>query len=106
MSLQMHDPLTGDSVSVSLMPSDMSKLWYFRLDCKSQSGKHYIISLAKHQKRWACSCPGYCRRKIRECKHLRALGLQNKLDPPEPILNVISPMRWFAIKALLETTDV
>lgn len=104
---QFTDPITGGRVWVSLMPEDKNKLWLFRLACRSESGKCYTISISKHSWHWACSCRGYTQRSIRECRHLRACHLLKKADPTPPpeILQLISPLRWYATMAALKAEE-
>lgn len=78
-----------NELPVLRIPSGEARLpdtdtWHNRFTIHSSSS-HSVYSVSQHRQErfWACSCPGWTRRKERNCKHLRALGLPGGEHPFE-----------------------
>jgi len=52
----------------------------FRVSSESSSSL-YVISQHREGRWFGCSCPGWTRRPVRNCKHLQALGLPGGQTP-------------------------
>jgi hypothetical protein len=57
--------------------------WKIRFRIRSDSSSSVYIVSQHLDGWWACSCPGWTRRPVRNCKHLQALNLPGGQKPEQ-----------------------
>jgi hypothetical protein len=62
------------------LPDEGNWINRFRVKSSSSSTIH-IVAQEKDKRHWACSCNGWTRRPVRECHHLKDLGIVGGLRP-------------------------